>query len=98
RRFSAFLLFCRLVVRDIRGSQISLIFSRNLALVSVLYVSERPEMTSHDGKPRKAKTRKGNYNHECTDSVQKNINSATSDRTSIRRDRVAHGRARGRGD
>src|SRR5436190_901026 len=32
-------------------------------------------------------------NYESTDSVQKNINSATSDRTNVRRARVAHGRA-----
>jgi hypothetical protein len=31
-------------------------FPHNLALVSVLYLSERPEMTSHGGKARKAKT------------------------------------------
>jgi hypothetical protein len=29
----------------------------NLALVSVLYFNERPEMTPHDEKPTKAKTR-----------------------------------------
>jgi hypothetical protein len=33
-------------------------FPHNLALVSVLYLSERPEMTSHGGKTRKAKTTK----------------------------------------
>ena len=33
-------------------------FPRNLALVSVLYLGERPEMTSHDEEPKKAKTRK----------------------------------------
>ena len=31
---------------------------RNLALISVLYFSERPEMTSHGEKSKKAKTRK----------------------------------------
>ena len=39
-------------------------FRRNLQLVSVLYTSERPEMTSHGGKPRKAKTRKGKLVYE----------------------------------
>jgi hypothetical protein len=36
------------------------IFPRNFALVSVLYFGERLEMTCHDEKPRKAKTRKKN--------------------------------------
>jgi hypothetical protein len=35
-----------------------LTFPRNPALVSVLYVSERPEMTSEDEEPKKAKTTK----------------------------------------
>jgi trimeric autotransporter adhesin len=35
-------------------------FPHNLALVSVLYSGERPEMTSHGGKSKKAKTTKGN--------------------------------------
>jgi len=35
-------------------------FPHNLALVSVLYISERPEMASHDEKSEKAKTRKVN--------------------------------------
>jgi hypothetical protein len=30
-------------------------FRRNLALVSVLYSSERPEMTSHDEEPKKVR-------------------------------------------
>jgi hypothetical protein len=34
-------------------------FPHNLALVSVLYSGERPEMTSHGGKSKKAKTTKG---------------------------------------
>jgi hypothetical protein len=29
-------------------------------MVSVLYLSERPEITPHDEKPNKAKTAKGN--------------------------------------
>jgi hypothetical protein len=33
-----------------------LTFPRNLALVSVLYLSERPEMTSHDEQPMKVRT------------------------------------------
>src|SRR4029453_13302729 len=32
-------------------------FPHNLALVSVLYFGERPEMISHDGKSRKATTK-----------------------------------------
>ena len=32
--------------------------SHNLALVSVLYFSERPEMISHDEEPKKAKKQK----------------------------------------
>jgi len=35
-------------------------FPHNLALLSVLYISERPEMSSHGEKSKKAKTRKGN--------------------------------------
>ena len=33
-------------------------FQRNLALVSVLYIGERPEITPHDEESKKAKTRK----------------------------------------
>src|SRR4029077_8214369 len=36
-------------------------FPHNLALLSVLYISERPEMSSHGEKSKKANTRKGNY-------------------------------------
>jgi hypothetical protein len=39
-------------------------FRRNLQLVSVLYISERPEMSSHGEKSTKAKTRKEKLNHE----------------------------------
>jgi len=39
-------------------------FQHNLALVSVLYIGERPEMTSHGGKPTKAKTTKGKIKNE----------------------------------
>ena len=35
-----------------------LTFRRNPELVSVLYIGERPEMTSHDEEPKKAKTSK----------------------------------------
>ena len=31
-------------------------FPRNLVLVSVLYLTERPEMTSHDEEPMKVRT------------------------------------------
>jgi hypothetical protein len=33
-------------------------FPHNLAQVSVLYSGERPEMTSHDEEPKKAKQQK----------------------------------------
>jgi len=36
------------------------LFLRNLAPDFLQYISERPEMTSHDGKSKKAKTTKGN--------------------------------------
>jgi hypothetical protein len=39
----------------------------NLALVSVLYFSERPEMISHDEHSEKARTRKGNLVYEKRD-------------------------------
>jgi hypothetical protein len=39
-------------------------FPRNLALVSVLYIYERPEITPHDEESTKAKTRKEKLNHE----------------------------------
>ena len=35
-------------------------FPHNLALVSVLYLGERPEITPHEEEPNKAKTTKGN--------------------------------------
>lgn len=35
-------------------------FQRNLAVISVLYLTERPEITSHDEELRRAKTRKLN--------------------------------------
>jgi len=38
------------------------IFPRNEPANPAEYVSERPEMTSHGGRPRKAKTMKGNNN------------------------------------
>jgi len=38
--------------------------SRNESLNPAEYLSERPEMTSHGGKPRKAKTMEGNKTYE----------------------------------
>jgi len=35
-------------------------FQHNLAVVSVLYLSERPEITPHEEEPNKAKTTKAN--------------------------------------
>ena len=52
------------VIRVIRGSQGFCIFRITSSLISVLYFGERPEMTSHGGKPRKAKTMKGNNSYE----------------------------------
>jgi hypothetical protein len=39
-------------------------FPRNLVPDFTHYLSERPEMTSHSGKPRKAKTMKGKLSYE----------------------------------
>jgi len=39
-------------------------FPHNLQLVSVLYITERPEMAPHGGEPKKAKTTAGNKTYE----------------------------------
>jgi len=40
------------------------LFPRNEPANPTEYIGERPEMTSYDGKPRKAKTTKGNHTYE----------------------------------
>jgi hypothetical protein len=42
-------------------------FPHNLGPVSVLYSSERPEMSSHDENSKKAKTTEGNKTYENKD-------------------------------
>jgi len=55
---------CRLA--QARRSQKAVVsnFLRNLAADFSHYICEQPEMTSHDERSRKAKTRKGNNSYE----------------------------------
>src|SRR6478752_642010 len=54
------------------------IFPHNLALVSVLYLSERPQMTSHDGKSRKA-TRKTKSTKVTKDEITRILQTRSGD-------------------
>jgi hypothetical protein len=58
--FRSFLLFLSLSpIREIRAIAVVPTFRRNLALVSVLYIGERPEMIFSQREVKEGQTRKG---------------------------------------